>query len=61
MSDERGIRCPQCGCRHFVEAKLGVTRTNALGPKESIWRVRVCERCGRKFPTVERVMGQPAG
>jgi transcriptional regulator NrdR family protein len=45
--DERGIACPQCGCRHF-----DTTHTEPLRDGR-IRRRKVCRYCGRKVLTFE--------
>lgn len=47
-ADGRGIRCPDCGCRHF---EVVYTR-----PKEGqkIMRRRECRNCKRRLTTYER-------
>lgn len=43
---EKGIECPDCGCRHlFVRA--------TYNRKETIVRVRICRNCGRRLRTAE--------
>jgi hypothetical protein len=59
MDDDRGISCPKCACRHCPESKTEVAKTIALGPNKSIQRVRVCRHCGKRFVTLERVIGLP--
>ena len=47
-----GMRCPKCGCQRlsvaYVRHREGARR-----------RIRICELCGKRFPTVERVIGSP--
>lgn len=50
--DDRGIRCRDCGCRHF---RVIYTR-RAFG--EKLIRRRECRNCGRRYTTWERVIGQ---
>jgi transcriptional regulator NrdR family protein len=45
--DNRGIRCPQCGCRHFY-----TTNTEPLRDGR-VRRRKVCRYCGRKIVTFE--------
>jgi transcriptional regulator NrdR family protein len=45
--DARGIRCPQCGCRHFK-----TTHTEPLHDGR-IRRRKHCRHCGRKIVTFE--------
>ncbi|MEX2388790.1 MAG: hypothetical protein WD534_13005 [Phycisphaeraceae bacterium] len=46
--EERGLRCPRCGCGH-----LPVVYTR---PKPGcILRVRECRHCGKRLSTRERV------
>jgi len=47
QSSERGIECPQCGCRHFY-----TTHTEPLRDGR-IRRRKVCRHCGRKIVTFE--------
>ena len=44
---ERGLVCPQCGCRHF--------RTTHTEPLRNgrIRRRKVCRHCGRRMLTYE--------
>jgi transcriptional regulator NrdR family protein len=44
---ERGICCPQCGCRHFY-----TTHTEPLRDSR-IRRRKRCRHCGRKIVTYE--------
>jgi transcriptional regulator NrdR family protein len=44
---ERGIRCPQCGCRHFY-----TTNTEPLRDGR-IRRRKICRNCGRRLITFE--------
>ena len=46
--DNRGIRCPTCGCGHF---RVIYTR-RALGGR--LIRRRECRHCGRRLTTTER-------
>jgi DNA-directed RNA polymerase subunit RPC12/RpoP len=46
-TDDRGIRCPRCGCRHFY-----TTNTEPLRDGR-IRRRKVCRYCGRKIVTHE--------
>jgi transcriptional regulator NrdR family protein len=50
-SDDRGIECPQCGCRHFL-----VIDTRPMWGGR-VRRRRECRHCGRRVTTVERVVG----
>lgn len=43
----RGLECPQCGCRHFY-----TTHTEPLRDGR-IRRRKVCRHCGRKIVTYE--------
>ena len=51
---ERGICCPQCGCRHFF-----TTNTEPLRDGR-IRRRKVCRHCGRKLATYEQPLGYSA-
>jgi transcriptional regulator NrdR family protein len=44
---QRGICCPQCGCRHFY-----TTHTEPLRDGR-IRRRKICRHCGRKIVTFE--------
>jgi transcriptional regulator NrdR family protein len=46
-SDDRGISCPKCGCRHFY-----TTHTEPLRDGR-VRRRKVCRYCGRKVLTFE--------
>ena len=46
--EDRGLVCPQCGCRHF---RVIYTRP-ARGGK--LVRRRECRHCGRRMTTWER-------
>ena len=46
---QRGLRCPKCGCGHF---RVIYTR-RAWGGK--VVRNRECRHCGRRVITYERV------
>ena len=52
-NDDRGIACPQCGCRHFY-----TTNTEPLRDG-SIRRRKVCRHCGRKIVTHEAPLHSP--
>lgn len=49
QDDQRGLRCPRCGCQHF---RVVYTR-HARGGK--IMRNRECRHCGKRVITYERV------
>lgn len=49
--DERGILCPQCGCRHFK-----TSHTEPLSDGR-IRRRKCCRHCGRKVVTFESALG----
>lgn len=53
-----GIRCPKCGAAHLPQQNHGVERTKALGPQQSIRRIRECRACGNIFQTKEIVVGK---
>ena len=46
-AEEKGIRCPKCGCRHFY-----VLYTRAI-PGGRLRRRRECRHCGRRVTTSE--------
>jgi len=46
-SDEKGIECPRCGCRHFY---VVYTRPQA----GKIIRRKECRHCGCRVTTFER-------
>lgn len=50
-ADQRGLVCPQCGCRHF---EVLYTR-RAHGGK--LIRRRACRHCGRRITTSETRLG----
>lgn len=58
LDDNRGIRCPSCGCRHCPQLSAKVLRTIAIGQQQSIRRQRQCRHCGRRFVTQEIVVRQ---
>ena len=43
----RGIECPNCGCRHFL-----TTHTEPLRNSQ-VRRRKVCRHCGKKVVTYE--------
>ena len=46
----RGLECPNCGCRHFY---VVYTR-----PREKkIIRRKECRHCGRRMTTAEKMIG----
>jgi len=49
MTDEKGIECPSCGCRH-----LFVTHTEPIGDN-TIRRRRQCRHCRHRFVTYENI------
>lgn len=49
-TDEKGIECPSCGCRHFY-----VIYTRRRDDK--IVRRKECRHCGRRVTTSERRVG----
>jgi transcriptional regulator NrdR family protein len=50
-----GIRCPQCGCRHFK-----TTNTEPLRDGR-IRRRKACPHCGRKVVTFETILAADHG
>jgi transcriptional regulator NrdR family protein len=52
--EDRGIACPQCGCRHFY---VVYTRPKA----GKILRRKECRHCGRRLMTIERARGEMDG
>ncbi len=50
-SEQRGLQCRKCGCRHF---RVVYTRA-AWGGK--LVRRRECRRCGARITTWERAVG----
>lgn len=50
-SDDRGISCPKCGCRHFF-----TTHTEPLRDGR-IRRRKACRHCGRRIVTYEVPIG----
>ena len=49
--DERGLHCPECGCRHF---RVIYTRPTWGG---RILRRRECRHCGQRIMTRESFAG----
>lgn len=49
--DDRGIRCPACGCGHW---RVVYTRVRAC---HRVVRGRMCRHCGRRITTVEQRIG----
>ena len=49
--EDRGIRCPKCGCGHF---RVIYTRKAARG---RLVRRRKCRHCGRRVTTTEQLLG----
>ena len=49
MTNQRGLECPRCGCRHF---HVLYTRA-AIGGR--ILRRRECRHCGGRVTTYEQV------
>lgn len=45
-SEQEGLVCPRCGCKHFEV-------THTLRQRCRIRRRRVCRHCGRAIYTVE--------
>lgn len=52
VKDDRGIRCPTCGCGHW---RVIYTRA-AWGGR--LVRRRECRSCGRRISTMERPTGE---
>jgi transcriptional regulator NrdR family protein len=52
---ERGIECPQCGCRHFKTTHTEPIRSGRIR------RRKICRNCGRKIVTFEGVSGRTNG
>jgi len=50
MSEQVGILCPRCGCRH-LEVNYGRHRQGYY------FRKRVCRNCGKEVRTKEVAMG----
>jgi len=51
QSEQRGLRCPKCGCQHF---RVIYTRSTWGG---RIMRRRECRHCGKRITTYARVLG----
>jgi len=51
--DDRGIRCPRCGCGHW---RVVYTRA-AFG--NQLVRRRECRYCGKRLTTTERAHAVP--
>jgi len=49
--EQRGLRCRDCGCRHF---RVIYTRAR---PGGRLVRRRECRHCGRRMTTWERAIG----
>jgi transcriptional regulator NrdR family protein len=49
--DQRGLRCPKCGCAHW---RVIYTRAR---PGGRLVRRRECRNCGKGVITTERVIG----
>jgi len=49
--DDRGLRCPDCGCRHLFVVETRQTYDHRIR------RLRECRHCGRTFTTYERIAG----
>lgn len=49
QDEQRGLRCPKCGCEHF---RVIYTRRTWGG---KIMRSRECRHCGRRVITYEHV------
>ncbi|MCA9221526.1 MAG: hypothetical protein KDA71_14445 [Planctomycetales bacterium] len=47
-SDDRGLTCRQCGCKHF---RVIYTRAGRSG---KVIRRRECRHCGRRITTLEK-------
>ncbi len=54
MAKEKGLSCPDCGCRHLV---VETTRRFFKG----VTRYRVCRNCGRRVRTTEIIKGKVTG
>jgi transcriptional regulator NrdR family protein len=49
LDEQRGLRCPKCGCAHF---RVLYTRQTWGG---ALRRRRECRYCGQRITTTERV------
>lgn len=45
--EDRGIRCPRCGCRHFFTTHTEPLRDGRIRRRKS------CRHCGRRIVTFE--------
>jgi len=50
-SDQRGLECRECGCRHF---RVVYTRAQR---GDCVIRRRECRYCGRRMTTREQAIG----
>lgn len=47
--DDQGIKCPDCGCRHFW-------KTYESRPEGgTVFRIKECRHCGKRIKTRERI------
>lgn len=51
-TDDRGLRCRDCGCRHFCVVYTRPSR------EKTVIRRRACRNCGKRITTWERQIGQ---
>ena len=51
QSDDCGLVCPECQCRHFFVVYVRRVK------KQRVMRRRECRNCGRRITTYEKVSG----
>lgn len=56
MTESTGLRCPKCHSKYVPQQGRSVYYTRH--GERSILRRRICAHCGKKFSTVERVVGE---
>lgn len=58
--NKKGLRCPKCGCTHFIDPdgpgyRRALEVVNTRDKKNYIRRQRRCRNCGYEMVTVEKI------
>lgn len=56
-TNELGLACTKCGCRHFLDEGDALQVYYTRKRRNAIARVRRCRNCGKRVSTRETVVG----
>lgn len=63
-TEQGGLKCPKCHCRHFVDDKERTREASRVEQTrkatDAIKRYRRCRHCGHRFTTIEMTIGDAA-